>query len=99
MTLTAKEFIRRFLQHVLPTGVHKVRYYGLWAPSNKTKLQRIRRSLTADDSAPAIPCPEGFGGPVLHEDVMRILAAVGMCVQAGTNDMPQSPTASRRSPC
>jgi hypothetical protein len=31
MTLAADEFIRRFLQHVLPRGLHKVRYYGLWA--------------------------------------------------------------------
>lgn len=28
MTLKAMEFIHRFLQHVLPWGVHKVRYYG-----------------------------------------------------------------------
>ena len=27
-TLPAAEFIRRFLQHVLPRGTHKVRYYG-----------------------------------------------------------------------
>jgi hypothetical protein len=30
-------------------------------------------------------------GQVLHEDVMQILAAVGMYVRAGTNDTPQSP--------
>ena len=32
MTLAAGEFIRRFLLHVLPTGFHRIRYYGfLWA--------------------------------------------------------------------
>ena len=31
-TLGAHEFIRRFLQHVLRKGFHKVRYYGLWHP-------------------------------------------------------------------
>lgn len=46
MSLDAHEFIRRFLQHVLPRGVHKVRYYGLWAPSNRALLQRIRDELT-----------------------------------------------------
>ena len=45
MSLDAHEFIRRFLQHVLPRGVHKVRYYGLWAPSNRALLQRIRDEL------------------------------------------------------
>jgi hypothetical protein len=55
MTVTAEEFLRRFLQHVLPTGVHKVRYYGLWAPSNKARLQRIRQSLMAQDSDRALP--------------------------------------------
>jgi hypothetical protein len=42
MTLKAEEFIRRFLQHVLPQGFHKVRYFGLWSPSNRKTLQRVR---------------------------------------------------------
>jgi hypothetical protein len=28
MTVTAEEFIRRFLQHVLPSGFQKIRHYG-----------------------------------------------------------------------
>ena len=49
MTLTAREFIRRFLQHVLPKGVHKVRYYGLWVPSNRRLLSRIQIVLGGDE--------------------------------------------------
>jgi len=49
MTLHAHEFIRRFLQHVLPKGVHKVRYYGLWSPANRKDLYRVK-SLLADDN-------------------------------------------------
>ena len=64
MTLTAEEFIRRFLQHVLPTGVHKVRYYGLWAPSNQAKLQQIRQSLTREDSGRALPSDGDSSGLV-----------------------------------
>jgi hypothetical protein len=30
--LSGHEFMRRFLQHVLPRGFHKVRYFGLWHP-------------------------------------------------------------------
>jgi Putative transposase/Transposase zinc-binding domain len=33
--LPGVEFLRRFLQHVLPKGFHKVRYYGLWNPSKR----------------------------------------------------------------
>ncbi len=46
MTVSSEEFIRRFLQHVLPSGVHKVRYYGLWSPSNRKKLLEIQQTLT-----------------------------------------------------
>jgi len=54
MTLGAHEFIRRFLQHVLPKGLHKVRYYGLWAPAHRQRLQSLQRSLAAqlDSSSP-----------------------------------------------
>jgi hypothetical protein len=50
MTLAASEFIRRFLQHVLPMGAHKVRYYGLWAPSNRGLLRQVQLLLTADQA-------------------------------------------------
>jgi len=36
------EFIRRFLQHVLPTGFMKIRYYGFMNPNCKIALDRIR---------------------------------------------------------
>jgi len=45
MTLPAHEFIRRFLQHVLPKGMHKVRYYGLWNPANRELLRRAQLLL------------------------------------------------------
>jgi hypothetical protein len=44
-TLTAMEFLRRFLQHVLPKGFVKVRYYGLFSPSWRVHLPRIRLAL------------------------------------------------------
>jgi hypothetical protein len=42
MTVSTDEFIRRFLQHVLPSSVHKVRYYGLWSPSNRKRLRQMQ---------------------------------------------------------
>ncbi len=39
MQLDAMEFIRRFMQHVLPKGFYKIRYYGIYASANrKSKL-------------------------------------------------------------
>lgn len=45
MTLPVMEFMRRFLQHVLPAGFHKVRYYGLLHPANRTLLHRTQLIL------------------------------------------------------
>ena len=38
--LPCVEFLRRFLQHVLPRGFHKVRYYGLWHSSKRDLSSR-----------------------------------------------------------
>jgi hypothetical protein len=45
-TLTAMEFMRRFLQHVLPKGFVKVRYYGFFSPGQRQTLAQIRDFLT-----------------------------------------------------
>jgi hypothetical protein len=44
-TIPAEEFIRRFLQHVLPENFVKVRYYGLLSPSNRHLLDHARQLL------------------------------------------------------
>lgn len=44
-TLPAEEFIRRFLQHVLPKGFVKVRYYGLFSPGNRHLLKQASQLL------------------------------------------------------
>ncbi|NVM21885.1 MAG: transposase, partial [Desulfobacterales bacterium] len=38
MTLDVMEFIRRFLQHVLPTGFMKIRYFGFLHPGSSFSL-------------------------------------------------------------
>jgi hypothetical protein len=44
-TLRAEEFIRRFLQHVLPKGFVKVRYFGFFSSGKRKMLFTIRRLL------------------------------------------------------
>jgi hypothetical protein len=48
VTLDGIEFIHRFLQHVLPRGLTKVRYYGIFSPSSKSQLERVRLLLPAN---------------------------------------------------
>jgi len=47
-TLSGEEFMRRFLQHVLPRRFHKIRYFGLWHPSKRSLVSRIKISLSLE---------------------------------------------------
>lgn len=53
MTLAAGEFMRRFLLHVLPSGFHRIRHYGLLAnAARRAQLARVRALLkVVPDSA------------------------------------------------
>ena len=56
MTLDTHEFIRRFLIHVLPSGFHRIRHYGLLASGVKADNLVLARKLL--DVAPPAPEPE-----------------------------------------
>ena len=59
MTLDAAEFIRRFLLHVLPSGFHRIRHYGLFAGNSRARnIERARQLLAASDAAPERPRAE-----------------------------------------
>jgi hypothetical protein len=45
MTLRTDEFIRRFLQHVLPKGFHRIRHYGLFANAQRNNNLDCARAL------------------------------------------------------
>jgi hypothetical protein len=47
MTLTAIEFIRRFLQHVLPRGLQKVRRYGFLSPNSGESIESLQWLVAA----------------------------------------------------
>jgi hypothetical protein len=54
MTLSTEEFMRRFLLHVLPSGFHRIRHYGLLANAGRREnLARVRRLLTPNE-----PCSD-----------------------------------------
>jgi hypothetical protein len=67
-TVAGHEFIRRFLQHVLPAGFHKLRYYGLWHASRRQPLRNLRNLLLLAQPAsppaePARPEPDADPQP------------------------------------
>ena len=82
MTLSADEFIRRFLLHCLPRGFHRIRHYGLLASgTRKAHLERARQLLAlappaADETPseppdPRPPCPCCGGTMIIIETIER----------------------------
>jgi ssDNA-binding Zn-finger/Zn-ribbon topoisomerase 1 len=67
VTLPAFDFIHRFLQHVLPKGFVKIRYYGLLSPIKKNLLA-VAKYLLGDNR---------------HSDVTPAVAEQYLCPQCG----------------
>ncbi|HEX7597793.1 MAG TPA: transposase [Polyangia bacterium] len=64
------EFLRRFLQHVLPAGFHRVRRFGWLHPGGRAKLKRVRALLhlppllsAAEQAAWQPPAPPPTAAP------------------------------------
>jgi hypothetical protein len=84
MTLSTGEFMRRFLLHVLPTGFHRIRHYGLIANAGRREnLARARELLnvppdaartddaTAEPVQPTYVCPDCGAPMVIIETLVR----------------------------
>ena len=85
MTLATAEFIRRFLIHVLPSGFHRIRHYGLLASGTRAdNIAKARRLLDVpaeqpeagddsrvEDAEPSHPCPCCGGRMVIIETLQR----------------------------
>lgn len=55
MTLSADEFIRRFLQHTVPPGFHHIRHIGLLANCHRASKLALCRELLAAAPPPNVP--------------------------------------------
>jgi len=64
MRLTADEFIRRFLIHVLPSGFHRIRHTGFLANSiRRDRIGQIRRLLDAEPEPGQMPDETASAAP------------------------------------
>jgi len=73
MTLEVGEFIRRFLIHVLPSGFHRIRHYGLFASAKRAdNITQARQLLDA-------PAPQNQAGDAAPADEPKTLSQPCPC--------------------
>ena len=65
--LSGEEFLRRFLQHVLPRGLMRVRHFGWLSPAARARYAHMRHLLRAGEAVLKCPdkveiCCPGCGG-------------------------------------
>jgi hypothetical protein len=77
LTLDVAEFIRRFLMHVLPSGFHRIRHYGLFAsPARTRNIDRARQLL-------ATPAPSAESSGAKADNGAESPAAAHRCPCCG----------------
>lgn len=72
ISLSATEFIRRFLQHTLPKGFQKVRNYGLLHPKRKSTLYLLQLLLKAKIHEECVPEKNTFKCPKCGKEMLLI---------------------------
>jgi hypothetical protein len=65
MTLSQEEFLRRFLEHVLPKGFPRIRYFGFLANRRRAEFLPVCRSLLA------VPPPVEIVGTTVQTSLWR----------------------------
>ena len=83
MTLASDEFIRRFLLHILPSGFHRIRHYGIMANGGrKENLARARELLMGPLSQTTAEALLEENGTVNHADADA--GATYICPECGS---------------
>jgi len=72
MTISANEFISRFMMHILPKGFYKIRYFGIYAQCNAAIKNQCFALL---EESPLIPLYEGL--PLT--EVIRMETGIDLC--------------------
>ena len=85
MTVSAEVFIRRFLQHALPPGFQRIRYYGFLANCHRAAKLDLCRQLLATVCSLLLPQPND------RRDFLAALTtgSIRMCPQCGIGALLQ----------
>jgi hypothetical protein len=84
MTLSPEEFLRRFLQHVLPRGFPRIRYFGWLANRTRGHLLPLSRFLLHQPQPPLRHRPRTSSPPG------SALAAKARCTSSNDSPLPNS---------
>src|SRR5258708_6569111 len=96
-----EQFMRRFLQHVLPQGFHKLRYYGLWHPARRHQFDNLRNALLLERPAPPPSDTQPDEAAVSDTDTAdnsRMPKPPRLCTQCGQPFLVKLPRAFPASP-
>jgi hypothetical protein len=92
MRLDVGEFMRRFLLHVLPTGFHRIRHYGLFANGHRAdKLELCRRALNVPSPRTAHANSDNTGATSSDHEPPPCPRCGGRMIVIETFDGPLSP--------
>ncbi len=95
VAIEGQEFVRRFLLHILPTGIKRIRHYGLLASACKTvRLAQARAALAMPPPIPAaVESAAGFMRRVANVEVLHCpcCAAGRLRVVQTLRGMPRLP--------
>ena len=92
MRLDVGEFMRRFLLHVLPTGFHRIRHYGLFANGHRAdKLELCRRALNVPSPRTAHANSDNTGATSSDHEPPPCPCCGGRMIVIETFDGPLSP--------
>src|SRR5947209_1984844 len=79
LSLSPEAFLHRFLQHVVPKGFQRVRYFGWLSPAAKSRWERILALL--DWKSPAL-APHAPPPPPLCPTCNKPMALIGLLARA-----------------
>jgi hypothetical protein len=72
LRMSGPDFMGRFMQHVLPSGLKRIRHYGLLANPNGTKLAQARAALHMPAPNPkAQACAQDFMARVARVNIQQ----------------------------
>jgi len=93
MTLATPEFIRRFLIHVLPSGFHRIRHYGLFANHTRVKqVQRLRELLSNGSDDAVVPETDAVDdNPTTSNYTCQACGASMIIIETFVKQIPRAP--------